>query len=214
VPHRIETFSIAGPAGRIECLLKRPAEPADGGPAAVVCHPHPQFGGTMHNRVVHAAAEALAGLGMPTLRFNFRGVGRSGGEHDGGRGEQDDLAAALDSLAARCPGAPLLVAGYSFGAYVGLSVGCRDDRVEALIGIAAPMALYDFSFLRACAKPLTFIHGEADPFAPLGLVLTVAAALPGGAGVTPIKGAAHGFQDHLDALAAAVASAVPDRLRR
>jgi alpha/beta superfamily hydrolase len=212
--HRIENLSIPGPAGRLECLLKRPAAQPGGGSAAVVCHPHPQFGGTMHNKVVHAAAEALVGVGLPTLRFNFRGVGRSTGSHDGGAGEQDDLRAVLDHLASLYPGAPLLVAGYSFGSFVGLQVGCRDRRVEALIGIAAPMGLYNFGFLQDCTKPLTFIHGEADPFAPLGLVLTLAAALPGGARVLPIKGAAHGFQDHLDQLAEGVAGAVPQRLRR
>jgi alpha/beta superfamily hydrolase len=214
VSHRIENFCIHGPAGRLECFLKRPTAPRDGGPAAVVCHPHPQFGGTMHNKVVHAAAEALVRLGLPTLRFNFRGVGRSGGDHDGRVGEQDDMRAVLDHLATLYPDAPLLVAGYSFGAFVGLQVGCRDSRVEALIGIAAPMGLYNFGFLQDCSKPLTFIHGEADPVAPLGLVLTLAAALPGGAGVLPIKGAAHGFRDHLDELAGCVATAVPERLRR
>jgi len=212
--HRIETFSIPGPAGRIECLLKRPTAPHAKEPAAVVCHPHPQFGGTMHNKVVHAAAEALVRLGMATLRFNFRGVGRSGGTHDGGVGEQDDLRAVLDHLATRYPDAPLLVAGYSFGSFVGLQVGCGDSRVKALIGIAAPMGLYNFGFLQQCDKPLTFVHGESDPFAPLGLVLTLAAALPGGAGVLPIKGAAHGFQGHLDELAECVAKAVPEQLRR
>ncbi len=214
VPHRIENFCIPGPAGRIECLLKRPIDPPDGGPAAIVCHPHPQFGGTMHNKVVHAAAEALARLDIPTLRFNFRGVGLSGGRHDGGIGEQDDMRAVLDHLATLYPGAPLVVAGYSFGAFVGLQVGCPDSKVEALIGIATPMGLYNFGFLQNCGKPLTFIHGDSDPFAPLGLVLTLAAALPGGAGVLPIKGAAHGFRDHLDDLARCVTAALPERLRR
>jgi len=216
--HRIENFCIPGPAGRIECLLKRPLAERDGQsgvpPAAVVCHPHPQFGGTMHNKVVHAAAEALVELGIPTLRFNFRGVGRSGGAHDGGVGEVEDMRAILDHMGAIYPDAPLVVVGYSFGSFVGLQAGCDDSRVEALIGIAAPMGLYNFGFLQNCGKPLTFIHGESDPFAPLGLVLTFAAALPGGAGVLPIKGAAHGFQGRLDELAASVATAVPERLRR
>src|SRR5262245_20436228 len=120
---RIESLSLAGPAGRLEAVLKHPPAPAaaatdddvhaagaDGaehsGPAAVavVCHPHPLFGGTMHNKVVHAAAEALARRGLPTLRFNFRGVGRSTGRHDNGRGEQDDLTAALAFLEERWPG--------------------------------------------------------------------------------------------------------------
>jgi hypothetical protein len=214
VPYRIQNFCIPGPVGRIECLLKHPTDPPDGGPAAIVCHPHPQFGGTMHNKVVHAAAEALVRLDIPTLRFNFRGVGRSGGSHDAGIGEQDDLRSVLDHLEKLYPGAPLVVAGYSFGAFVGLQVGCHHGKVEALIGIAAPMGLYNFGFLQNCGKPLTFIHGESDPFAPLGLVLTLAAALPGGVGVLPIKGAAHGFQGHLDELAGCVTAALPERLRR
>jgi alpha/beta superfamily hydrolase len=214
VSQRIENFCIPGPTGRIECLLKRPAGPVEGGAAAVVCHPHPLFGGTMHNKVVHAAAEALVQLGIPVVRFNFRGVGRSGGKHDAGIGERDDLRAVLDHLASLYPEVPLVVVGYSFGAFVGLQIGCADRRVEALIGIAAPMGLYNFGFLRECFKLLTFIHGEADPFAPIGLVLTFAAALPSGAAVLPIKGAAHGFQDQLPELAASVARALPARLRR
>ncbi len=168
----------------------------------------------MHSKVVHAAAEALVRLGIPTLRFNFRGVGRSAGAHDAGRGEQDDMRTVLDHLASRFPGAPMVVAGYSFGAYVGLRVGCADDRVAALIGIAAPMGMFDFGFLQGCARPLALIHGEADPLAPLGLVMTLAAALPGGARVMPIKGAAHGFQNQLEELADRVADAIPEQLRQ
>lgn len=209
---RIETFMLPGPAGRLECLLKTPAGDAARG-AAVVCHPHPLFGGTLHNKVVHAAAEALVGLGLPALRFNFRGAGRSAGTHDAGRGESDDLRAVLDEATRRFPGAPLLVAGYSFGAYVGLGVGCFDPRVAALIGIAAPAGIFDFGFLRECTKPLTLIHGEADPLAPLGLILTLAAALPQGARVVPVPEAAHNFAGQLDILAARVAEAVPESLR-
>lgn len=211
---RIETYFVAGPAGRLECFLKRPATGlVPGSAVAVVCHPHPIFGGSMHNKVVHAAAEALAGLGMPVVRFNFRGVGRSAGAHDGGRGETGDLQAVLDDIAARFPGAPILAAGYSFGAWVALRVGCADPRVAALIGIAAPVGLYDFRFLRGCDRPLALIQGEADPLAPIGLVLAFAAQLPGGGGVLPVAGAAHGFADHLEELADRVAQAVPAYLK-
>jgi alpha/beta superfamily hydrolase len=206
---RIETYFVPGPAGRLECFLKRPSVVAPGSTVAVICHPHPIFGGSMHNKVVHAAAEALAGLGMPVVRFNFRGVGRSAGRHDGGRGETDDLKVVLDDLAARFPGAPILAAGYSFGAWVALRVGCADPRVAALIGIAAPVGMYDFRFLRGCDRPLALIQGEA----PIGLVLAFAAQLPGGGGVLPVAGAAHGFADHLEELADRVAQAVPGHLR-
>src|SRR6266540_1897370 len=144
---RIERFFLAGPAGRIECMLKRPGGPA-GDSVAVVCHPHPLFGGTMHNKVVHAAAEAIVQAGIPVLRFNFRGAGRSAGRHDGGRGERDDLLAAMDHLWGLYPGRPLLLAGYSFGAYVALAVGFRDPRSAALIGIGLPLDLVSFDFLR------------------------------------------------------------------
>lgn len=205
---RAETFFLPGPAGRLECFLKRPAAARPGGAAAVVCHPHPLFGGTMHNKVVHAASEALVRLGLPVLRFNFRGAGRSSGPHDGGRGEQDDLRTVLDEAAGRFPRAPLLVAGYSFGAFVGLGVGCLDPRVAALIGIGAPIGLYNFGFLRDCRKPLFLIQGESDPLAPLGLVLTLASMLPAGARVLPIAGANHGFDDRLEEVAARVSEAI------
>jgi alpha/beta superfamily hydrolase len=167
----------------------------------------------MHNKVVHAAAEALGGIGLPVLRFNFRGVGGSGGSHDAGRGEQDDLRAALDHLAGRFAGRPILLAGYSFGAWVGLRVGCRDDRVAALVAIAAPIGLYDFSFLGGCRLPLAFIQGSEDPFGPLGPLLTLAAALPGGARVLAVPGAAHGFAGRLEVLADRVVEAVPEEYR-
>jgi alpha/beta superfamily hydrolase len=212
---RIESYFLHGPAGRLECFLKHPPAGGSGGAraAAVVCHPHPLFGGTMHNKVVHAAAEALVREGLPTVRFNFRGVGRSAGTHDAGRGEAADLGAVLDDLATRCPGLPIVAAGYSFGAWVGLGVGCADPRVAALVGIAAPVGLYDFGFLRGCRRPLTLIQGEADPLAPLALVLALAAALPGGARVVPVPGAEHSFSGHLEEVAARVADALPQALR-
>jgi len=205
---RIESFFIAGPAGRLEALLKHPGEttsasgaPADGGasgPVAVVCHPHPLFGGTMHNKVVHATAEALVRRGLPTLRFNFRGVGRSAGRHDHGRGEQDDLRAALAVLEERYPAHPIVAAGYSFGSFVALGVGCEHPRVAMLIAIAAPAGLFPFGFLRHCDKPLVFIQGENDAIAPLPLVLALAAGLPSGARVVPIPGADHAFRGRLE----------------
>ncbi len=209
----LETLILPGPVGRIECLLKHPPEGTAISAAALICHPHPMFGGTMHNKVVHAAAEAIVAAGIPTLRFNFRGVGRSSGEHDAGRGEQDDVRALLGSLEARFPQRPLLMAGYSFGSWVGLRVGCADPRVTALIGIGAPLAMTDFSFLRECDKPLALIQGEADQFAPPALLMTLAAALPGGARVSIVKDAGHNFAGHLEELAARVDESIPAELR-
>jgi alpha/beta superfamily hydrolase len=218
---RIESLFLAGPAGRLEALLKHPGGPASAGPAdaasteavagrpvAVVCHPHPLFGGTMHNKVVHAVAEALVRRGLPTLRFNFRGVGRSAGRHDHGRGEQDDLRAALALLEERFPGRPVVAAGYSFGSFVACAAGCAHPRVAMLLGLAAPAGLFPFGFLRHCDKPLVFIQGENDPIAPLPLVLTLAAGVASGARVVPIPGADHAFRGRLEEVARAVEESV------
>jgi hypothetical protein len=210
---RIETFFIDGPGGRIECMLKTPAPGPEPRAAAIVCHPHPLFGGTMHNKVVHAAAEALVEAGIPALRFNFRGAGRSAGRHDAGRGERDDLRRLLDHLRNRFPGRPLVLAGYSFGAWVALGVGCDDPRAAALIGIGVPLTMADFRFLAGCRKPLTLVQGGADPFAPPDLLLAFAASLPGGARVTIVKDAGHDFAGHLDDLARRVADGIPEDLR-
>lgn len=209
---RIESFFVPGPAGRLECMLKLPASGAEGSGAAVICHPHPLFGGTLHNKVVHAAAEALVAAGLPTLRFNFRGAGGSGGAHDGGRGEQDDLQAVLDHIEGRFPGRPLVLAGYSFGAYVSLRVGCRDGRAAALIGIGLPITMMTFDFLAGCDRPLTLIQGDQDMFGPLPLVMAVAATLPQGARVVAIPGTAHNFAGRLEELALRVGEAVPAEL--
>src|SRR6202162_3642895 len=122
---------LDGQAGRLEATLWT-TPGADAHLAAVVAHPHPLFGGTMHNKVVYQAAKTLHRFGLPVLRFNFRGAGLSEGTHDNGHGEQEDVSAALDFLAGEYPGAPLLVAGFSFGSWVGLLVGCRDSRVTEL----------------------------------------------------------------------------------
>src|SRR5712664_809024 len=151
------TFFLPGPAGRLEALLwdvPERDEIARPPLAAVVCHPHPLFGGTMHNKVVYQVAKTLHRFGLPVLRFNFRGAGLSEGTHDEGRGEQDDVSAALDFLAAEYPGAPLLLAGFSFGSWVGLRVGCSDTRVSELIGLEIPVGdligVRQFSYLDVC----------------------------------------------------------------
>ena len=213
---RIENFFLSGQAGRIECMLKHPVPPGTDDPpsagAAIICHPHPLFGGTLHNKVVHTSAEAIVRAGIPTLRFNFRGAGGSGGRHDHGRGEQEDLRVVLDHAASRYPGRPLLLGGYSFGAFVGLRVGCTDDRVTTLLGIGLPVGLYDFGFLAGCVKPLCLIQGDRDRFGSIGLLMTMAAALPGGCRVLTIPGGDHGFNERLDELADRVSSSIPGEL--
>src|SRR5918997_3188300 len=147
--------------GQLEAILK---EPRDGAPkgVALVLHPHPLGGGTMHNKVVFRAAAALNDAGLTTLRINFRGVGQSTGTHDEARGERDDARVALDYLAEHYPNQPITLAGFSFGARVGLEVGVEDQRVARLIGIGTPVDMYDFTFLEACRKPILFVHGSRD----------------------------------------------------
>ena len=161
----LEAFLFTGPAGRLEGIHR---EGDDGSTrSAVVCHPHPQHGGTMHNKVVYRAAKAFEELGWSVLRFNFRGVGASEGSFDDGRGEADDLRASLDWLAARHPDAGLVVAGFSFGCAVGLPVGAADDRVTHLVGIGTPIDRFRFELLADVRKPKLFVQGGRDEHGPV-----------------------------------------------
>lgn len=167
-------LDIPAPHGILDGLLRLP-DTAPNAPepqrmAAVVCHPHPQFGGTMHNKVVFRITQALVDLGMPTLRFNFRGVGRSTGAWDEGRGEADDVRAALDALDGRYPGVPLLLAGFSFGAWIGLPVGCADPRVTNLVGAGVPVSLLSTDELAGCVKPKVMVQGALDQYGPQSML--------------------------------------------
>ena len=163
---------LVGPAGPVEALLDEPSVTTLRA-AVVFAHPHPQFGGTVHTKVVYQGAKALARIGCAVLRFNFRGAGRSAGTFSGGPGELDDFRSALDYMAARYPGARLWTAGFSFGAWVALEAGAQDDRVSALIGIAPPVATsvsgqtYSFEHTLASTKPKFFVQGEGDEVCPL-----------------------------------------------
>jgi uncharacterized protein len=158
---------LRGTAGRLEALLWIPKHAEETRLAAVVCHPHPLYQGTMHNKVVYQTAKTLESLGIPVLRFNFRGVGTSEGTYDWGRGEEDDVRAALDHLEAEFPGFRLIVAGFSFGAWVGLRRGCADTRVTDLIGLGLPIddRKLGFDYVRTCVKPKVLIQGERDQYA-------------------------------------------------
>ena len=204
--HESQNLFLEGPAGRLEAILWTPTRTHSPSLAAVVCHPHPLFGGTMHNKVVYNAAKTLDALGIPTLRFNFRGAGLSAGEHDKGRGEQGDVQAALEYLAAQFPGKPLLLAGFSCGSVVGLRVGCRDARVNELIGIGIPVNSSDFSFLADCAKPKLFVHGASDQFGARTKVEQTVAALGGENRLVIVENADHFFAGHLDEFNAAIAA--------
>jgi alpha/beta superfamily hydrolase len=194
---------LAGPAGRLEALLwTSPA--ADPNFVAVVCHPHPLFGGTMHNKVVYQAAKALHQHGASVLRFNFRGVGQSEGVYDHGQGEQGDVRAAIDYLADEFPGRPILVAGFSFGSSVGLRVGCGDARVVQLIGMGLPVDNIDFSFLRGCSKPKLLIQGGNDQFGSRASMDALFATIPEPKRLVVVDGADHFFTGKLDAVGSAI----------
>jgi uncharacterized protein len=194
------SFFLEGPAGKLEALLWTVAE-KNPPSVALICHPHPLFGGTMHNKVVYQAAKALHEAGMPVLRFNFRGAGLSEGEHKNGLGERGDVRAALDYLAQEFPGATILLAGFSFGAWVGLHVGCEDPRVTRLIGIGIPVARNDMRFMRDCKKPKLFISGSNDEYGPLEKVEDVFAIMPDPKRLRIVAGVDHFFKGKLPSVA-------------
>jgi alpha/beta superfamily hydrolase len=208
---------LPGSAGNLEALFWD-VSAAAGEPrlAAVVCHPHPLYGGTMHNKVVYQAAKTLHHAGLPVLRFNFRGVGLSEGAHDGGRGEQDDIRAVLDFLAGRFSGVPLVVAGFSFGAWVGLRVGCEESKVVALAGLGMPVDNVDASYLSSCVKPKLLVSGDHDQFAAKANLEALAAGLPApakkGTELVLIAGADHFFTGHLEELDRALSTWLAARL--
>ena len=191
---------IPAPHGRLEAILKEPRGEVRG--VALVLHPHPLGGGTMHNKVVFRAAAALNEAGLTTLRVNFRGVGQSTGTYDEGYGEQDDVRAGLDYLAEKYPAEEITLCGFSFGARVGMESGLGDNRVVRLISIGTPVDKYDLSFLAQCRKPILFVHGEHDEFGDVNrlreLVDRMAAHTP--AKLHVIEGAGHFFDDQLDEL--------------
>ncbi len=209
----IKSLFLEGPAGRLEALLNAGAENATH--AAVVCHPHPLFGGTLHNKVVFHTMKALNSFGFPVLRFNFRGTGLSQGKHDQGRGEIEDVRTALDWLDAEFH-LPLLFAGFSFGAAIGLQAAAADARVKALIGVGTPVGpvtagtegprVYTFEFLRDCVKPKLFVSGGRDQFGPRVKLEALVASLPEPKKLVVIEGADHFFEGRLRELREAIES--------
>ena len=190
---------LRGPAGRLEALLNTGRE--DAPYAALVCHPHPAGGGTMHNKVVYHAMKAFSGFGLPVLRFNFRSVGLSEGEHDEGFGEQEDVRAALDWLE-RNFARPMLFAGFSFGSNVGMRACCGDARVKGLIGLGLPVRAegrdYSYSFLPKCTVPKLFVSGDHDQYGPRDVVEEMFARAPEPKRLAWIAGADHFFQGTAD----------------
>ena len=194
---------IPGPAGQLESLLWTSAG-EDPQIAAVVCHPHPLFAGTMHNKVVYQTAKALHLRGIPVLRFNFRGAGLSEGVHDEGKGEREDVRAGLNFMAQQYPASKLLLAGFSFGSWVGLRVGCGDARVSDLIGLGLPVNRSSLKYLVQCAKPKLLVQGGNDEFGSRENIEALFATLPEPKKLVIVEGGDHFFTGQLDKVAIAI----------
>ncbi|MGH7863582.1 MAG: alpha/beta hydrolase [Candidatus Binataceae bacterium] len=194
---------------RLEGLLATAAGSSPTG-AAVVCHPHPLYGGSMHNNVVEAVLDAMWTLGRATLRFNFRGVGASEGEHDEGRGEADDALAATGYLASEIGGAPqrITLAGYSFGAMVAMRAGLGAANVAEVVAVALAVATVDFSGAGTASKPVLLVSGDRDSYSPADKVRTLGAGLGKQARVHLVAGADHFFGGFEGELSAAIAGAL------
>ena len=204
----IRSLFIDGPAGRLEALLNAGAPNATH--AALVCHPHPIYGGTLHNKVVFHTMKALNSFGFPVLRFNFRGAGLSEGEHASGVGELDDVGAALNWMEREFT-LPIIFAGFSFGAAVGLRVACPDERVRALIGLGLPVTAiddrtYNFDFLRSCTKPKLFVSGSRDQFGPSGKLESVVESFAEPKKLVRIEAGDHFFEGRLKELRSTIES--------
>jgi uncharacterized protein len=209
----IKTFFLEGPAGRLEAILNAGREGATH--AALICHPHPLYGGTVHNKVVYNAMKALHGFGFPCLRFNFRGAGLSEGRHDHGNGEVDDVRAALDWLDQEFH-LPIIFCGFSFGAATGLRAVCPDPRVVATISLGTPVEvddrLYRYAFLKDCHKPKLFISGSRDEFGPRAQLEELYATIPEPKKTVWVEGAEHFFQGKLDQMQQAIGEWLPQAL--
>ena len=191
--------------GRLEAILREPRTKSNG--VGVVCHPHPLGGGTMHNKVVFRAAAGLLDSGLTTLRFNFRGVGASTGDHEDVPGGREDVADVLHYLSENYSGQPVTLAGFSFGSRTGMEVGMSDDRVVRLISIGTPVDKYDdYDFLLNVRKPILFIHGDRDEFGALANMQNLfdEVAKNTDAELVVIKDSGHFFDDHLNELRNAV----------
>jgi alpha/beta superfamily hydrolase len=190
--------------GQLEAILKEPTGETKG--VALVCHPHPLGGGTMHNKVVYRVAAGLLEAGLVTLRFNFRGVGASTGQHDDGNGEKQDVRDALNYLTENYLNQPITLAGFSFGSRVGSEVALDDERIERLISIGTPVDKYDFSFLKNCRKPILFVHGDRDEFGSVESLNSLVAQVAENTETELIvfENCGHFFDKHLEELKNAV----------
>jgi hypothetical protein len=197
MPRHIESLFIDGPAGKLEALLE---EPEDQEPrhAVLVCHPHPQHGGTMHNKVVYRIARGLRRAGTVVLRFNYRGVNLSEGEYDKGIGEVEDARAALAVLRSRYPGLPFSLAGFSFGSRIILRLGCATPAASRLIAVGFPASLSESHALGQCPVPRIFIVSTHDEFCAVPAMEAYFAALDEPKELIWIEAQDHFFTGALD----------------
>ncbi len=198
-------ISIPVSHGTLEAIARAPERPLA---AAVVCHPHPLGGGTMNNNVVYRLAKALVDGNVATLRFNFRGVGASTGTHAQGVGEEEDARAALDWLAAQYPDLPIWMAGFSFGARVGLSVGAADPRIDKLLGVGLALRMFDYGFLSACTKPKAVIQAADDEYGGRAEIEAAVRGMADPKRMWIVDAATHLFPGRLDAFESAAREAV------
>ena len=202
---KIESLFLGGPAGRLEALIE---EPEDRPPsfAALVCHPHPQHGGTMHNKVVYRIARGLRRAGAVVLRFNYRGVNLSEGVYDHGEGELEDGRTALEYLHGRYPDLPYLLAGFSFGSRVVLRLGCGEPGTTGVIAVGFPTTYKDRSYLDRCTVPRSFVQSTHDQYGPRPELEQMVAALPEPKQLVFIEARDHFFEGGLQELEEAIAS--------
>lgn len=206
----MSSLKLNGPSGPLVARQELPPGdlPARGPAALVVCHPHPQFGGTLENKVVFSVARVAVQQGLASLRFNFRGAGGSAGYHDHGRGEVDDVRAALDHAADLVGDGPgrLALAGFSFGSFVGLTAARDDPRVAGALAIAPPVTHYDYAALADLELPLTVVYAREDELVPAAAVEAWLATLVRPPRIVPVAGAGHLFHGKLGPLREAAAS--------
>jgi len=200
---RMESLLLNGPAGKLEALLEEP----ENGPAveaALVCHPHPQGGGTMHNKVVYRLARGLRQSGCVVLRFNYRGVNLSEGEYAHGIGETEDARAVLDQLRTRYPGLPLMAAGFSFGSRVALRLTSREDAIRRVIAVGFPTTLRELQSAYEVRVPKFFVQSTQDEFAPRADFAEFYETLPEPKALEWVIAEDHFFKDSLDAFEAVI----------
>jgi alpha/beta superfamily hydrolase len=212
IKSQVRSVFLRGPAGRLEAIVNTGVTGATH--AALVCHPHPLHGGTMHNKVVFHLMKVLNRFGFPVLRFNFRGAGLSEGSYDHGRGEVADVQAALDWLYGQYR-LPMIFAGFSFGAAIGLQAACPDSRVVALLSLGTPVNLDEglkFGELPQCSKPILFLSGDRDRYGPRASLQRLAQTVPGPRKLVFVEDADHFFTGHLQTMQQTVQDWVAETL--